>query len=374
VPHGSKVASSVKKNCQLCKLREASFLEQEMGPLPNVRLKPAPAFSHVMLDLFGPYQVRGEVQKRTSGKAYGVIFTDLAMRAVHIEAVFGYDTSSFLLALSRFVSLRGWPDTIYSDQGSQLIGAERELKEAWKKIDTTTVQRNSASHGTNWVFGPADSPWYQGAVESLVKSTKRAIHYAVHNQRLSVPEFLTVCSEVANLLNERPIGNLPSSDSDLNILTPNTLLLGRATAVNPRGWQPQSSNLNTRYRIVQAVVEEFWKKWTELYAPTLLIQRKWNTAYRNLKPGDIVIIADKNTLRGEYRLGEVKEVIPSKDNKVRQVTVRYKSYKVGEKAHHYSGARDIVVSRSVQRLALLVPVDFDPHTAEQELRKDVDKC
>jgi len=132
--------------------------------------------------------------------------------------------------------------------------------------------------------------------------------------------------------------------------------------------------LNTRYRIVQAVVEEFWKKWTELYAPTLLIQRKWNTAYRNLKPRDIVIIADKNTLRGEYRLGEVKEVIPSKDNKVRQVTVRYKSYKVGEKAHHYSGARDIVVSRSVHRLALLVPVDFDPHTAEQELRKDVEKC
>ena len=57
-----------------------------------------------MLDLFGPYTVRGEVQKRTNGKAYGVIFTDLAMKAVHIEAVFGYDTEAFLLALSRFVA------------------------------------------------------------------------------------------------------------------------------------------------------------------------------------------------------------------------------------------------------------------------------
>ena len=102
-----------------------------MGRLPEARLKPAPPFTYTMVDLFGPYVVRGEVQKRTSGKAYGVIFTDLVSRAVHIEAVYGYDTSPFLLALSRFASIRGWPEFIYSDPGSQLIGAERELKEAW---------------------------------------------------------------------------------------------------------------------------------------------------------------------------------------------------------------------------------------------------
>ena len=130
VTQGSKLAQSIKSKCQMCKLREAKFLEQQMGQLPEARLKPAPAFNHVMIDLlnFGPYSVRGEVQKRTSGKAYGVIFTDLVMRAVHIEAVFGYDTESFLMALSRFVSVRGWPKIIYSDPGSQLIGAERELE------------------------------------------------------------------------------------------------------------------------------------------------------------------------------------------------------------------------------------------------------
>ena len=85
VPHGSKLARSVKMNCQLCKLCDASFLEKPMGLLPEARLKPSPAFNHVMFDLLGPYTVRGEVQKRTSGKAYGVMFTDLAMRAVHIE-------------------------------------------------------------------------------------------------------------------------------------------------------------------------------------------------------------------------------------------------------------------------------------------------
>ena len=50
--------------------------------------------------MFGPYVVKGEVQKRVSGKAYGIIFTDLVVGAVHIEAVYGYDTQSFLMALS----------------------------------------------------------------------------------------------------------------------------------------------------------------------------------------------------------------------------------------------------------------------------------
>ena len=356
-PQGSKLAGLVKTNCQLCKLRDAKFLEQPMGLLPEARLKPAPAFNHVMLDLFGPYTVRGEVQKRTSGKAYGVLFTDLTVRAVHIEAVFGYDTSNFLMALSRFASLRGWPEKIYSDPGSQLVGAERELKEAWQRIDRESLQRDSAQNGSTWVFGPADSPWHQGAVESLIKAAKRAIHFSVSNQRLSVPEFLTVCCEVANLLNERPIGVKPSVDSVINALTPNSLILGRATASNPMGWQPYETNIATRYHLVQSVVEDFWKRWTELYAPALVVQRKWHTATRNLRPGDVVIVADKNTLRGEYRLALVRDVFPGEDGRVRKVTVQYKSYRTGEKVHEYRGARDTVVSRAVQRLALLVPVD-----------------
>ena len=310
-----------------------------------------------MLDLFGPYTVRGEVQKRTSGKANGVMFTDLAMRAVHIEAVFGYDTGNFLLALSRFASLRGWPEMIYSDPGSQLVGAERELKEAWQRIDRESLQRDSVQNGSTWVFGPADSPWHQGAVESLIKVAKRAIHFSVSNQRLSVPEFLTVCCEVSNLLNERPIGVKPSVNSTINVLTPNSLLHGRATAANPLGWQPYETSIATRYHLVQSVVEDFWKRWTELYAPALVVQRKWHTASRNLRPGDVVIVADKNTPRGDYRLALVKDVFPGEDGKVRKVTVQYKSYRTGERVHEYRGARDTVVSSAVQRLALLVPVD-----------------
>ena len=315
IAQGSKIAQTVKSKCQLCKLRDAILGEQEMGRLPEARLKPAPPFTYTMVDLFGPYVVRGEVQKRTSEKAYGVIFTDLVSRAVHIEAVYGYDTSSFLLALSRFASIRGWPEFIYSDPGSQVIGAERELKEARDKIDRSELHKSGLQNGVTWKFGSADSPWYQGAVESLVKAAKRAIVFAVGKRRLQVPELLTVCSEATNLLNERPIGTLPTLDSNLNVFTPNSLLLGRLTAKNPGGWQPftYSQSPKTRYSLVQTAVEDFWEKWIQLYAPSLIVRRKWHVITRNLRPGDIVMIADKNVMRGEYRLGVVKEVFLDQD-------------------------------------------------------------
>jgi hypothetical protein len=71
----------------------------------------------------------------------------------------------------------------------------------------------------------------------------------------------------------------------------------------------------------------------------------------------VVIVADKNVLRGKYRLGLVREAFAGRDGRVRKVSLSYKNFKVGEKIHQYEGATDTVVIRSVQRLALLVPVD-----------------
>ena len=366
VPQGSKLARKVTHNCQLCKIRQAKLLQEVMGQLPEAHLQPSPPFTHVMLDMFGPYVVKGEVQKRVSGKAYGVIFTYLVVGAVHIEAVYGYDTQSFLMALSRFACIRGWPATIYSDPGSQLVGADRELKEAWNGIDRETLHKDGVQNGLTWLFGPADSPWNQGKVEALVKAAKRAIHFAVHNKRLAVPEFLTICYEAANLLKERPIGTLPGADSNLNILTPNTLLLGRACAKNPGNWQPTRQHIAKRYHFVQAVVSEFWAKWIELCAPALVTRYKWTEPTRNLRPGDIVLIADKSPIKGDYRLGMINEVVAGNDGKVRRALVKYKNYKVGERDHEYTGREEVVVSRSVHRLALLVPVEYDQEKQEED--------
>jgi hypothetical protein len=66
------------------------------------------------------------------------------------------------------------------------------------------------------------------------------------------------------------------------------------------------------------------------------------------------MIADKNVMRGEYRLEVVKEVFPDQDGKV-----TYKNFRVGNRQQDYGISEAVTVSRSVQRLALLVPVETE---------------
>ena len=356
-PHGPKLAKAIVNNCQACKLRKPVLAKQVMGKIPSERLSPSAPFAHVMLDLFGPFLVRGEVQKRTSGKVYGIIFTDVASRAVHVEPCYGYDTSSFLQALRRFTSIRGWPETIYSDLGSQLVNAEKHLRETWEELVEESLYKISTDKGTRWIFGPGDSPWYQGAAESLIKSIKQCFKFAMGSTRLSVSEFHTLCYESANILNERPLGTIPGTDSDVSILTPNCLLLGRSTANLLDSCRPALTALSasSRYGLVNLVAQKFWEKWIQLYIPTMVRSYKWNKSERDFKVNDIVVFSDSNKLRSQYTIAEVTEANPDTDGKVRRVRLRYKSFNVREKK--YKVVSDVTISRSIQRIALLVPAD-----------------
>ena len=106
-------------------------------------------------------------------------------------------------------------------------------------------------------------------------------------------------------------------------------------------------------------MNEFWNKWIELCAPTLKTSYKWITQSRSARPGDVVLRADKTSLKEGYRLGIIQKVRSSKDGKVRSALVKYKNYKAGERNHEYTTGEEVVVSRSVHRLALLVPVEYD---------------
>ena len=183
-------------------------MKQKMGSLPEERTRPAPPFTYTMVDYFGHYNVRGEVQKRITGKAWGIIFTDLVSRAVHLEAVYNYGTDAFLIAFTKFVSVRGYPRKMYSDPGSNLTAASRELSEQWTSMwkQGDEIMNKSAEKGMDWIFSAADAPWQNGAVESLVRTVKKSISFSMQDQRLTPTEFSAVLYEVMNTVNERPIG------------------------------------------------------------------------------------------------------------------------------------------------------------------------
>ena len=114
-------------HCPYCRRRRARPHAPKMADLPSVRLKAhLPPFSHVGVDYFGPLTVK---RLRKTEKRYGCLFTCLVTRAVHIEIAYTLDTDSYIMALRRIISRRGKPQRILSDNGTNFVGANRELRE-----------------------------------------------------------------------------------------------------------------------------------------------------------------------------------------------------------------------------------------------------
>ena len=114
-----------------------------MSDLPPERLSSfLPPFYFTGVDYFGPLTIKlNKGTRHTSGtaKRHGALFTCMTTRAVHLELPGDISTDSFILALRRFKVRRGHPKSIRSDNGSNFIGAERELKDAPSKLDQTKI-------------------------------------------------------------------------------------------------------------------------------------------------------------------------------------------------------------------------------------------
>lgn len=105
-----------KLHCSECIIRKATPEYQQMGQLPRVRLD----YGCRPRSDFGPTEV---AVGRRREKRYGVLFTCMVCRAVHIEVAASLSTDSFLMAWSQFVSRRGVPKEMLSDNGTNFRGA-----------------------------------------------------------------------------------------------------------------------------------------------------------------------------------------------------------------------------------------------------------
>ena len=343
-----KLVRSIKYSCVSCLRYSGKVEEQVMAPLPLERLKPSPPWYFTGLDLFGPFHIKGEVNQRTSGKGYAVIFTCLTTRSVFVDIATDYSTDAFLLVFRRFVSLRGYPCKIFSDSGSQLKGASKEINEIFKCIEWDKVQEVGVVEGLEWKFSPGDAPWYNGCCEALIRSIKKSIYHAIGSNRLTYMELQTILYESANLINERPVGVTPTSVDDGSFLCPNDILLGQSTNKVPAG--DFDSTLNSRKRIyfIQRLTDAFWRKWTQCYFPSLLQRPKWHHTKRNVCKGDVVVLQDKNLRRGQWKLGIVTDALLGNDNIVRRVIVKY---------INPTSNTPIEVERPVQRLVVLLAIN-----------------
>ena len=239
ITSGKSFVRHLIQRCNFCKRRRVKPKPPLMGELPIDRIAyNEPAFSRTGVDYFGPLLVkRGRTTRRNAGtaKRYGALFTCLTTRAVHIEVAGDLSTDSFLLALRRFTSRRGYPKTITSDNGSNFVGAEKEISECLKLLDQNKIQTELAKNEITWKFNPPASPWMGGVFESLVKTTKKALKTVVRDRLFTEEALLTFLVEIESTINSRPLTPVSDDVDDYQALTPNHFLIGRSSPNVPIG-------------------------------------------------------------------------------------------------------------------------------------------
>ena len=316
-----KLAKTVKYRCVFCREVEHRIENQRMATLPSFRLKPySPPFCYSSCDYFGPYKVK--IGRNKTTKHYGIVFACLNTRAVHLEMAVDYSTMEYLQALRRFFAIRGYPALMISDNGSQLVGAETELRLMVQGWNVQQLKEFCAEKGMDWKFITPDAPHQNGCAEALVKSCKRAIKKAIGEQVLTPMELYTCFQEVANLVNQRPLGRVPNDPDDGAYISPNDILLGRASTTVPQGPFRETKDPRHRVEFVQKIVDSFWKCWMRDVFPSLVPTKKWHTDKRNVQVNDIIVLADANGIRGNWKIARVIEVYPGKDGRVRNVKVK----------------------------------------------------
>ena len=372
IMQGRRAVKKVLNNCVTCRKKRAKMCQQVMSDLPQERTQRASPFEYTTLDLFGPFEMKDSVKRRTSKKVWGIVFCCMASRAVHADLTDDQSTESFLQAYSRFVALRGHPRQLWSDRGTNFIGAKPALSELHKHLaclQTVSIEDVAAKNGTEWKwdFHPADAPHRNGAAEAAVKLLKRALMSLGGTVgSLTWGELQTLFYQAANLTNERPIDARAQEQEDsVEYLTPNSLILGRASLGGDTNGLDLETHSWRRLRAIQIGVDRFWAKWRELAGPNLFIRPKWHRTERNVKVGDLVWIADPNALRGQFRLGRILTVYPDSKGIVRDADIATCAglpvSLAGGRKKRSSSLPMTVIRRDVRRLVVLLPVEDKTH-------------
>lgn len=335
------------RKCVTCFKVKPEVMTQRMGNLPYHRVNPPErAFLATGVDYTGAFELKASRYRgNTSYKGYIAIFICLASKAIHLEAVTGMSTQHFLWALQRFVGRRGLCHDMYSDNGTNFVGANRVIngketfrnrgerilantKKAPPKIEIdfvegvqTDIIPTLTSLGIRWHFNPPHSPNFGGIWEANVKSVKFHLHRVLDYSHLTYEELSTILVRIESVLNSRPLCPLTMDPDDLDVLTPGHFLIGGSLLSLPET-PICEKGLTQKYAEMQKMVQSFWQKWSADWLSHLQNRPKWHKVQSNLQLNDMVIVKDDRFPPSQWLIGRVIELHPGADDLVRVATIK----------------------------------------------------
>ncbi|XP_055629519.1 uncharacterized protein LOC129770600 [Toxorhynchites rutilus septentrionalis] len=323
---GRNLARYTVHHCQKCYRSKPSAIQQFMGELPSARVTVSRPFSRTGVDYFGPLYLR-LAPRRPAVKAYVAIFVCMCTKAVHLELVSDLSTDRFLQALRRFISRRGMCTDIYSDNGTNFIGARNKLREVLKLLRDSShrnqVDKECSNQGIQWHFNPPSAPHFGGLWEAAVRSAKNHL-LKVLGESVATPEDMsTLLVQVEGCLNSRPLTQMSEDPNDLEPLTPAHFLIGTSLqAIPEENVETMPTNRLNYWQLIQKRLQDFWKRWRRDYLAQLQGRMKRWKPPVDIVVGRLVIIQDDNQPPMRWKMGRIMEVHPGDDGIVRVVTLK----------------------------------------------------
>ncbi|XP_062710566.1 uncharacterized protein LOC134288752 [Aedes albopictus] len=314
-------------DCVKCFRTKPRSIQPLMGVLPEARVTEHAPFELTGVDYAGPILVKEGKRKPKVVKAYISLFVCLSTKAIHLELVSDLTSDAFLAALDRFINRRGLVRKLFSDNGTNFVGALKELRHL-RDMFNDQVERNKINdfligREVEWDFIPPRSPNFGGLWEAGVKIVKSHLTRTLGNTTLTFEQLSTVLTHIEAIVNSRPLYSTSDDPNDPQPISPAHLMLGRPMepVIKP-SYLDVPANRLTKWQYLNQMRDHFWKKWSREYLSTLQSRAKWTKKQPNVRVDTVVLLAEDNQPAQTWKLGRIIAVYPGKDGIVRVADVK----------------------------------------------------
>jgi len=239
-------------------------------------------------------------------------------KSFHIEFVTRLTTDAFLAALRRFITRRGKPRIIGSDNGTNFQGDTNELLQINKILQSTSqwkkLQEFLAILGCDLKFVPPHGTHLGLLWEAAMKSTMNHLRRTLGSEFATYEGLCTLLAEVRAFLNSSNLCTLSDNPFNQSYLSTEHFLIGKPLTQLP---VPDITDVKfnrlSRWQIYQQQLKQFCHRWSSDYLQNPLQRQRWQRTSPNLQPGDLVLLREDNMTPFHQPTILIKETHPRKD-------------------------------------------------------------
>ena len=355
---GSTLFKEISEECSKCKMVRKKYIERCFGPVSDHQLTIAPIFHTAYLDLDGPYEcfVPGfekttRNRKQLSAKNYSMTFACPFAKLLNLQVIEAKNAEAVLEGLVRLGCEVGFPACLILDQESSFMKAVRDAEVNLQDLSARAYRE----FGIRFEVAPVGGHNYNGICERKIKTVQEILEkIGLKKIRMHATGLQTFLKLVENQLNNTPLGYSYGRDSlnnpILKIITPNLMKIGRLNSRSLTGPLKFPGGPKDYIKTVEDTYEAFYKIWNTVMLPRMIPQPKWFKDSVDLKPDDVVMFKKvDNDLNSNWTVGQVEDVIKSKDGVVRRANIRYHNH---SETHHNPQFTDRAVRTLVRLFSL----------------------